>query len=132
MGYYTDTINSHDEAYIRARQFFKDVIELCSEATDRETLKWDMRESDWDKGSNTPCVSRRRSPDSVFGSQGNSDSQTSGGGDGGNSSGVGGSGSPKDWPVLRCRGFLGLAILDQEGQGKVTVLKRNLKNCLFQ
>jgi hypothetical protein len=132
LGYYTDTINSHDEAYVRARQFFRDVIELCSEATDRETLKWDMRLSDWDKGSNTPCVNRRRrrktTGDLLLHSGGD------GGGDGADGadavhspvlglSGIPGSGSPEDWPLLRCRAYLGLAILDQEGQGKVITQK---------
>lgn len=134
LGYYTDTITSHDDAYTKARQFFKDVIELCSEKSSsggggsgggsggggdgRASLKWDMRLSDWDKGSNTPCVkrgkNRKQTNSSDSGSSLNQQSK-----DSESSAGIGGSGSPEDWPVLRCRAYLGLAIMDQEGQGKV-------------
>lgn len=147
LGYYTDTIVSHDESYLKARSYFKDVIELCSEEpSDRESLKWDMRLSDWDKGSNTPCVNRntrntrimmnndsdQSSFHSIFGDGEHVNNSTHHLNKGNNVSSQKADtikkvksekicGGPDDWPMLRCRAYLGLSILDQEGFGKVYI-----------
>jgi len=123
LAYFTDSTKNTDEIYLKARQYFKDVLELCSSAPERDTLKWDLRLSDWDRGSNTSHTPHNNQQQLQGGAGGSSMKNKNRSEDHGNGNG----GNPDDWPLFRCRAYLGLAILDQEGLGKSANMPRAVK-----
>ena len=142
LGYFTDDSGRRrrsehsfhgEDPYVRARSYFLEVIELtgASPPADRDTLHWEKKSS----GSVTPASLSRpatsggtttRFPAAIKGANREEASRQTNRKVSATKaaaaalsavSPITGGGGPADWPGYRCRAFLGLAMLAQEGLG---------------